>query len=55
MHPIPFLLLSDQRQKRLVHIPDTGYTPILLVQLPSELNRTTSKIYPPLKPFLEII
>ena len=34
----------------LVHIPDTEYTQLPPLQLPSEINTTSSKIYPPLKP-----
>ena len=39
-----------QPQLNLVHIPDTEYTPLPPLQLPSEISTTFSKIYPPLKP-----
>ena len=35
----------------IVHIPDTEYSPLPSLRLPSDLNSSnTSKIYPPLKP-----
>ena len=37
----------------LVHIPDTEYTHLPPLKLPSEIS-TTSKIYPPLKPLRKL-
>ena len=39
-----------QPQLNLVQIPDTDYTKLPSLQLPSELSTTPSKLYPPLKP-----
>ena len=39
-----------QPQLNLVHIPDTEYTQLPPLQLPSEISTTSSKLYPPLKP-----
>ena len=39
-----------QPQLNLVHIPDTEYTHIPPLKLPSEISTTSSKLYPPLKP-----
>ena len=39
-----------QPQLNLVHIPDTEYTHLPPLKLPSEISTTSSKIYPPLKP-----
>ena len=39
-----------QPQLNLVHIPDTEYTRLPPLKLPSELSTTSSKLYPPLKP-----
>ena len=39
-----------QPQLILVHIPDTEYTQLLPLQLPSEISTTSSNVYPPLKP-----
>ena len=39
-----------QPQLNLVHIPDTEYTQLPLLQLPSENSTTSSELYPPLIP-----
>ena len=39
-----------QPQLNLVHIPDTEYTKLPPLKLPSELRTTSSKLHPPLKP-----
>ena len=39
-----------QPQLNLVQIPDTEYTKLPSLKLPSELSTTSSKLYPPLKP-----
>ena len=39
-----------QPQLNLVQIPDTEYTKLPPLKLPSELSTTPSKLYPPLKP-----
>ena len=39
-----------QHQLNLVQIPDTEYTKLPSLKLPSELSTTPSKLYPPLKP-----
>ena len=39
-----------QPQLNLVHFPDTEYTHLPPLKLPSEISTTSSKIYPPLKP-----
>ena len=39
-----------QPQLNLVHIPDTEFTHLPPLKLPSEISTTSSKIYPPLKP-----
>ena len=39
-----------QPQLNLVHIPDSTYSHLPPLKLPSELSTTSSKIYPPLKP-----
>ena len=39
-----------QPQLNLVHIPDSEFTPIPPLQLPTDSNRTTSETYPPRKP-----
>ena len=38
-----------QPQLNLVHIPNTEYTRLTPLQLPSEISTTSSKLYPPLK------
>ena len=35
-----------QTQLNFVHLPDTEY-PVPSLQLPSEINKKTSKLYPP--------
>ena len=50
-HPIAIKTVRLQPQLNLVHIPDTEYTKLPPLKLPSELSTTSSKLYPPLKPF----
>ena len=38
-----------QPQLNLVHLPDTDYPPVPSLQLLSDINKRTSKLYPPLK------
>ena len=49
-HPTAFKTVRLQPQLNLVQIPDTEYTKLPSLKLPSELSTTSSKIYPPLKP-----
>ena len=49
-HPTAIKTVRLQPQLNLVHIPDSGYTRLPPLKLPSELSNTTSKLYPPLKP-----
>ena len=49
-HPTAIKTVGHQPQLSLVHIPDTEYTHLPPLKLPSELSTTTSKLYPPLKP-----
>ena len=49
-HPIAIKTVRLQPQLNLVHIPDTEYTRLPPLKLPSELRTTTSKLYPSLKP-----
>ena len=39
-----------QPQLNLVHLPDTEYPHVPSLQFPAEINKTTSKLYPPSKP-----
>ena len=39
-----------QLQLNLVHIPDTEYSQLPPLQVPSEISTTSSKLYPPMKP-----
>ena len=48
-HPTAIKTVRLQPQLNLVHIPDTEYTRLPPLKLPSELSTTTSKLYPPLK------
>ena len=49
-NPTAIKTVRLQPQLNLVHIPDTEYTQLPSLQLPSEKTKTSSKIYPPLKP-----
>ena len=48
-HPTAIKTVRLQPQLNLVHIPDTEYTRLPPLKLPSELSTTPSKLYPPLK------
>ena len=48
-HPTAIKTVRLQPQLNLVHIPDTEYTRLPPLKLPSELSNTSSKLYPPLK------
>ena len=48
--PAAIKTIQLQSQLNLVHIPDTEYPPVLSLKLPSEINKTTSKLYPPITP-----
>ena len=48
-HPTAIITVRLQPQLNLVQIPDTEYTKLPSLKLPSEIS-TTSKLYPPLKP-----
>ena len=48
--PTAMKTIKHQPQLNLVHIPDTEYTHLPPLKLPSEIGTTSSKIYPPLKP-----
>ena len=50
-HPIAIKTVRLQPQLNLVHIPDTEYTKLPPLKLALELSTTSSKLYPPLKPF----
>ena len=49
-HPTAIKTVRLQPQLNLVQIPDTEYTKLPSLKLPSELCTTSSKLYPPLKP-----
>ena len=49
-HPTAIKTVRLQPQLNLVQIPDTEYTKLPPLKLPSELSTTPSKLYPPLKP-----
>ena len=49
-HPTAIKTVRLQPQLNLVHIPDTEYTHLPPLKLPSEISTTSSKIHPPLKP-----
>ena len=49
-HPTAIKTVRLQPQLNLVHIPDTEYTRLPPLKLPSELSTTSSKLYPTLKP-----
>ena len=49
-HPTAIKTVRLQPQLNLVQIPDTEYTKLPSLKLPSELSTTSSKLYPPLKP-----
>ena len=49
-HPTAIKTVRLQPQLNLVQIPDTEYTKLPPLKLPSELSTTSSKLYPPLKP-----
>ena len=49
-HPTAIKTVRLQPQLNLVHIPDTEYTKLPPLKLPSELSTTSSKLYSPLKP-----
>ena len=48
--PTAIKTVRHQPQLNLVHIPETEYTRLPPLKLPSELSTTSSKLYPPLKP-----
>ena len=48
-HPTAIKTVRLQPQLNLVQIPDTEYTKLPSLKLPSELSTTSSKLYPPLK------
>ena len=48
--PTAIITVRLQPQLNLVHIPDPKYTHLPPLKLPSEINTTSSKTYPPLKP-----
>ena len=45
-HPTAIKTVRLQPQLNLVHIPDTEYTHLPPLKLPSELSTTSSKLYP---------
>ena len=49
-HPTAIKTVRLQPQLYLVQSPDTEYTKLPSLKLPSELSTTSSKLYPPLKP-----
>ena len=50
-HPTAIKTVRLQPQLiNLIHIPDTEYTHLPPLKLPSEISTTSSKLYPPLKP-----
>ena len=49
-HPTAIKTVRLQPQLNLVQNPDTEYTKLPSLKLPSELSTTSSKLYPPLKP-----
>ena len=49
-HPTAIKTVILQPQLNLVQIPDTEYTKLPSLKLPSELSTTSSNLYPPLKP-----
>ena len=49
-HPTAIKTVRLQPQLNLVQIPDTEYTKLPSLKLPSELSTTSSKLYPPSKP-----
>ena len=49
-HPTAIETVRLQPQLNLVHIPDTEFTKLPPLKLPSELSTCSSKLYPPLKP-----
>ena len=49
-HPTAIKTVRLQPQLNLVHIPDTEYTHLPPLKLPSEISTTSSKLYLPLKP-----
>ena len=49
-HPTAIKTVRLQPQLNLVHIPDTEYTHLPPLKLPSENSTTSSTICPPLKP-----
>ena len=49
-HPTAIKTVRLQPQLNLVQIPDTEYTNLPSLKLPSVLSTTPSKLYPPLKP-----
>ena len=49
-HPTAIKTVRLQPQLNLVQIPDTEYTKLPSLKLPSELSTTSLKLYPPLKP-----
>ena len=49
-HPTAIKTVRLQPQLNLVQIPDTEYTKLPSLKLPSEHSTTSSKLYPPLKP-----
>ena len=53
-HPTAIKTVRLQPQLNLVQIPDTEYTKLPSLKLPSELSTTSSKLYPPLKPIRKL-
>ena len=53
-HPTAIKTVRLQPQLNLVHIPDTEYTHLPPLKLPSEISTTSCKIYPPLKPLRKL-
>ena len=51
-HPTAIKTVRLQPQLNLVQIPDTEYTKLPPLKLPSELSTTPSKLYPPLSSVL---
>ena len=49
-HPTAIKTVRLQPQLNLVQIPDTEYTKLPPLKLPSKLSTTSSKLYPLLKP-----
>ena len=49
-HPTAVKNVRLQPQLNIVHVPDTEYTQLPPLQLPSEISKNSSKINPPLKP-----